>query len=58
MLSGRLGILYCFCYIDVFENRKILDFSVMIFSEVFIDNVWNVGVVIDCWRFLFFVFIC
>lgn len=58
MSSGRLGTLYCLCHIDASENRKILDPPVMIPSEAPTDNVWNVGVVTDCWRFLSLVSIC
>lgn len=58
MSSGRLGTLYCLCHIDASENRKILDPPVMIPSEAPTDNVWNAGVVTDCWRFLSLVSIC
>lgn len=58
MSSCRLGTLYCLCHIDASENRKILDPPVMIPSEAPTDNVWNAGVVTDCWRFLSLVSIC
>lgn len=44
--------------IDASKNRKILDPPVMIPSEAPTDNVWNAGVVTDCWRFLSLVSIC
>lgn len=50
MSSGRLGTLYCLW--DASKSRKILDPPVMIPSEAPTDNVWNAGVVTDCWRFL------
>lgn len=37
--------------IDASKSRKILDPPVMIPSEAPTDNVWNAGVVTDCWRF-------
>lgn len=58
MSSCRLGTLYCLCHIDASKNRKILDPPVMIPSEAPTDNVWNAGVVTDCWRFLSLVSIC